>query len=244
MAEAIAKASVQQSFAALVNGTMNAPMELQETISIQLATNNTGKNQLLKLIKEGHAPARVLKSRQVEERFLSGASEKQKSAFDELTKNLPPISDEKQALIAQRTESYQSDSSQLGAGKTLFQQNCGICHSIGEEGGMIGPQLDGVGNWGLNALATKVLDPNRNISENFRTYSINLKNGQTMSGLFRREDGQVLIMADQSGKEFTIAKKDIDEQIPSNITLMPDHFGSSLSQPQFNGLMTYLLSLR
>ncbi|EPR71453.1 PVC-type heme-binding CxxCH protein [Cyclobacterium qasimii] len=244
MAEAIAKANSNQSLTALVDGIMNSPMELQEFISTQLATTNTGKNQLLKLIKEGHAPARVLKGIQVEERFLSGASEKQKAAFAELKENLPPISDEKQTLIVQRTKGYQNDSSQLVAGKTLFQQNCGICHRIGDDGGMIGPQLDGVGNWGLDALATKVLDPNRNISENFRTYTIKLNNGQTRSGLFRREDGPVVVMADQSGKEFTIAKKDIDEQTPSNMTLMPDHFGNSLSQSQFNGLMTYLLSLR
>jgi len=244
MAEAIAKAASSQSMEALENAIKGTPMELQEFISGQLATTDPGKNRLIKLIKEGHAPARVLKARQVEEIFLSGASEKQKSAFDELTKKLPPISDEKQALIVKRTEGYQNDPSQLSAGKTLFEQNCGMCHRIGDDGGMIGPQLDGVGNWGLNALATKVLDPNRNISENFRTYTINLKNGQTKSGLFRREDGQVLVMADQSGKEFTIAKKDINEQIPSNMTLMPDHFGKVLNQSQFNGLMTYLLSLR
>ena len=143
-----------------------------------------------------------------------------------------------------RTENYQNNPSQVGQGKSLFEQNCGMCHKIGNDGGMIGPQLDGVGNWGLNALATKVLDPNRNISENFRTYTINLKNGQTRSGLFRREDGQVLVMADQSGEEFTIAKKDISQQLPSNMTLMPDHFGNVLDQSQFNNLMTYLLSLR
>lgn len=132
---------------------------------------------------------------------------KTKLAYEQLTMNLPPISSEKQALIEQRTEAFQSNPEHLVAGKTLFKENCGICHRVGDEGGMIGPQLDGVGNWGVQALATKVLDPNRNISENFRTYTIHLKDGQTKSGLFRREDEQVLVMADQSGTEFTIFKK-------------------------------------
>lgn len=52
-------------------------MELQEHISAQLSISGKGKNQLLKLIQEGYAPARVLKARQVEERFLTGANEKQ-----------------------------------------------------------------------------------------------------------------------------------------------------------------------
>jgi putative heme-binding domain-containing protein len=244
IAEAIAKPGSDQSIHALAKGVKNIPMEIQKTIAAQLATSNEGKTRLVKLIKEGHAPARVLKDRRVEERFLSGADEKQKMTFNELTENLPPIDEEKQALIVLRTENYQSNPSQVGTGKLLFRQNCGMCHKIADDGGMIGPQLDGVGNWGLNALATKVLDPNRNISENFRTYTINLKNGQTKTGLFRREDGQVLVMADQSGEEFTVAKKDISQQVPSNMTLMPDHFGNVLDQSQFNNLMTYLLSLR
>ena len=244
IALAIAKAGSEQSSSLLAKNIKDTPVELQETISEQLATSNSGKEKLLKLIRDGNATARILKARKVEERFHSGASEKQRLAFDELTKNLPPISEEKQALIIERTKAYSKDPAQLDVGKTLFQQNCGICHRIGDDGGMIGPQLDGVGNWGLNALATKVLDPNRNISENFRTYTIKLKSGQAKSGLFRREDGQVLVMADQSGKEFTIPKKDILEQVPSKMTLMPDHFGNVLNQSQFNGLMTYLLSLR
>lgn len=244
IAEAIGKSTSDRALDALGNGLKNTPMELQEHIAAQLSTSGKGKSRLLKLIKEGHAPARVLKARQVEERFLSGANEAQKSTYEELTMNLPPISDEKQALIVQRTEAFKNDPEQLVAGKALFEENCGICHRVGEKGGMIGPQLDGVGNWGVEALATKVLDPNRNISENFRTYTIHLKDGQTKSGLFRREDGQVLVMADQSGNEFTIPKKDIEKQTPSTLTLMPDHFGSTFDQSQFNGLMTYLLNLR
>ncbi|MBI0400506.1 PVC-type heme-binding CxxCH protein [Cyclobacterium marinum] len=244
IAEAIGKSTSDHALTALGNGLKNTPMELQEHISAQLSISGKGKNQLLKLIQEGYAPARVLKARQVEERFLTGANEKQKLAYEQLTMNLPPISSEKQALIEQRTEAFQSNPEHLVAGKTLFKENCGICHRVGDEGGMIGPQLDGVGNWGVQALATKVLDPNRNISENFRTYTIHLKDGQTKSGLFRREDEQVLVMADQSGTEFTIFKKDIEKQAPSNLTLMPDHFGTTLDQSQFNGLMTYLLNLR
>jgi putative heme-binding domain-containing protein len=219
-------------------------MELQEHIAAQLSISEKGKSRLLKLIKEGHAPARVLKARQVEERFLSGANGAQKTIYEKLTLNLPAISDEKQNLIVQRTQAYQNNPKQLLAGKALFEENCGICHRVGDKGGMIGPQLDGVGNWGVEALATKVLDPNRNISENFRTYTIQLKDGQSKSGLFRREDEQVLVMADQSGKEFTISKIDIEKQTASTLTLMPDHFGSTFDQSQFNSLMTYLLNLR
>jgi putative heme-binding domain-containing protein len=109
---------------------------------------------------------------------------------------------------------------------------------------LIGPQLDGVGNWGKTALATKILDPNRNISENFRTYNISLKSGQTVSGLYRREEGQVLILANQAGEEFSISQLDIKEMTASKFTLMPDNFHTVLSKEEFDDLLVYLLNIK
>lgn len=229
---------------ALGEGIRNAPIELQETIAALLAEENEGKNRLVRHIREGMAPARILQNRNVEENFLSGANTEQREAFQVLTENLLPISQERERLIAKRVDNFEQSEAQVLTGRTLYEQHCSMCHRIEEGGGMIGPQLDGIGNWGLSALATKVLDPNRNISENFRTYTLKLKNGQTRSGLFRREEGQVVVMADQSGQEFTVSKNDIAEQTASTITLMPDYFSTTLNQEQFNDLMNYLLSLR
>ncbi|WP_291371064.1 PVC-type heme-binding CxxCH protein [Cyclobacterium sp.] len=234
----------QQTREILGEGMNNAPQELQETIAALLATNREGKSDLIAIIRAGKAPARILKQRTVEENFLANASEVQLEAFQLLTENLLPISEERQQLIAERVENFEQGNGQVLSGRTLYEQHCSMCHRIEEGGAMIGPQLDGIGNWGLTALATKVLDPNRNISENFRTYTLKLKNGQTRSGLFRREEGQVIVMADQSGQEFSVPKNDIAEQTASTITLMPDYFSTTLNQEQFNDLMNYLLSLR
>ncbi|MDQ3534007.1 MAG: c-type cytochrome, partial [Bacteroidota bacterium] len=129
-------------------------------------------------------------------------------------------------------------------GREVFVQNCSSCHKIGSEGGSIGPQLDGIGKWGPHALAEKVLDPNRNISENFRTYTIKLKDGKVITGLYRRDEGEVKIFADISGKEFSVPKNQIEEQKASKYTLMPDHFGEVLKGQEFNNLLAYLLSLK
>jgi putative heme-binding domain-containing protein len=126
----------------------------------------------------------------------------------------------------------------------VFRQNCSTCHSIGNEGGAIGPQLDGVGKWGPRALAEKILDPNRNVSESFRNYTVTLKDGKVLSGLLRREEGEVIVFADLAGKEFSVPKANIAQQKESRYTLMPDHFGNILSQKEFNALVKYLLSLQ
>jgi putative heme-binding domain-containing protein len=228
----------------LGEGLRNAPTELQETISMELVKSAEGKSQLIAFIKKGYAPARLLKNRTVEENLLANISPNQQKEFEALTANLVPISEERQKLIEERLAEFTPDSKSFADGAVIFEQNCSSCHQIDKKGGLIGPQLDGVGNWGKTALATKILDPNRNITENFRTYNIALNNGQTVSGLFRREEGQTVVLADQTGKEFSVSKPDIKEMTPSKYTLMPDNFNTELSKEEFDALLTYLLNTK
>src|SRR3546814_13584991 len=102
-------------------------------------------------------------------------------------------------------------------GEKLFTQNCSPVQQIEGEGGMIRPQLTGIGNWGASVLAEKILDPNRNVSASFRNYIIRTKDGRTLTGLFRREEGATVIFADVTGKEFTLSKADIAGQEVSEI---------------------------
>ena len=166
--------------------------------------------------------------------------------FEAITASLEPISKERQTLIDTWLIGFNgiTEPLSLDSGKMVFSQNCSTCHTIQNEGGTIGPQLDGVGKWGPRALAEKILDPNRNVSEAFRNYTITLKDGKVLSGLFRREEGEVIVFADMSGKEFSVPKNTIAEQKISKYTLMPDHFGNVLSQEEFNALLKYLLGLQ
>ena len=109
---------------------------------------------------------------------------------------------------------------------------------------MIGPQLDGVGNRGLERLLEDVLDPNRNVDVAFRTHTIALKDGDVISGLPRREEGELLVLADATGKEISVPKKNIESRRESELSLMPENFGEILSSDDFDNLMAFLLSQR
>ncbi|WP_304516328.1 PVC-type heme-binding CxxCH protein [Cecembia rubra] len=227
---------------ALARGLKNAPPELQESIAATLSKNSRGKTVLLEQIQSGNASARILTAGSVQESFLSGISPAQKQQFQRLTENLVPVSEERQQLIDKRLASFEPNNEMLISGGKVYEQHCGLCHQMDNKGGLIGPQLDGVGNWGKVALATKILDPNRNITENFRTYNIAMKNGQSNSGLFRRDQGQTIVFANQVGEEFAISKAEMKEMAPSKFTLMPDNFHAVLSEEEFKALLSYLLS--
>jgi putative heme-binding domain-containing protein len=224
----------------------NAPPDLQSAIVMSLAASPEGKNIIFRKVKNGELLPRTLIQPKVEERIMLNISPRQQQELKAITAKLEPISTERQTVIDTRLIAFNSltEPVSLDSGKMVFRQNCSVCHAIGAEGGAIGPQLDGVGKWGPRALAEKIIDPNRNVSEAFRNYTITLKDGKVMSGLFRREEGEVIVFADITGKEFSVAKNEIAEQKVSKYTLMPDQFGNVLSQEDFNALVKYLLSLQ
>ena len=223
-----------------------APPDLQAAIVMALANTPEGKNIVFQQVRSGNIFARTLVEAKVEERMLMSITPKQKAEYESLISTLEPVSKEKEALIANRLKSFTASkaSTAIDSGRITFMQNCSPCHRIGSQGGLIGPNLDGVNKWGAQALAEKILDPNRNIAENFRTYTIKLKDGKVMTGLYRREAGEVTVFADISGQEFSVPKKNIAERTPSKYTLMPDHFGQVLTQNDFNALLNYLLNLK
>ena len=234
----------------VVNGLLadikTVPPDLQVLMATTLAGSRSGVDILFEKVRKGELFPRTLVQPKVEERIMLNINPKQRETFAKLTAGLENIDKEKQALIAGRITdfSYAKPQPSAAVGRTIFVRNCATCHSVGEEGGSIGPQLDGVGKWGHVALIEKVLDPNRNVSESFRNYTIKLKDGKTLSGLYRREEGALIVFADMSGKEFTVAKDDIAQRTVSKYTLMPDQFNTIIPPEDFNSLIAYLLTIK
>ncbi|MPY89025.1 MAG: c-type cytochrome [Luteitalea sp.] len=235
----------------------SVPPGLQGDIVRALATTREGKAIIFKKVREGDIFPRTLLEPQTAERILANISETEQKEYDRLTANVEPVSADKDRLLWKRLDGFRQVSGDgenqgepsgqdalVSAGEPVFGQHCSPCHQANGKGGLIGPQLTGIGNWGATALAEKVLDPNRNVSEAFRTYTITTKDKKVLSGLFRRDEGGSVVFADGTGKEFAVAKSNIAEQRAAEFSVMPDSFGNALSQEQFNALLAYLLSLQ
>jgi len=228
----------------LLGGITNVPADLEAAIVTALAGTPDGKSIIFDKVRRGEFHTRTLIDPRVAERMMVNITTGQQEVLKKLVSNVEPISVERQALIDKRIAAFklaETTSAQAASGEAVFSKNCGVCHRSMTESG-IGPQLHGIGKRGAEAIAEKILDPNRNISEAFRNYTIKLRDGKVLTGLYRREQGEVLVFGDLSGKEFSVAKHDIAEQSASRYTIMPDYFGSTLSQEEFNNLLTYLLN--
>jgi putative heme-binding domain-containing protein len=150
------------------------------------------------------------------------------------------------AVIEKRLAGYQAAKANgqlnLAVGEQLFNTICIACHQLGGKGANIGPSLDGVKNRGPERLCEDILDPNRAVDPAFRLHVITLKDQSSVSGMFRREEGAALVIADPSGQERSIPKSDIAKREESALSLMPAGLADALPEEGFYNLLGWLMT--
>ena len=227
---------------ALIDQLATAPEMLAAVVARVLADSNDGVELLLSAVELGKATPRLLRDGGVSARLRA----KQQSSIDErvahLTEGLPPADEQVANLIRSRRELLSQRGSDATAGKKIFAKSCATCHRIGGDGAKVGPNLDGIGVRGIDRLLEDVLDPNRNVDQAFRTTQIVTLDGRVIVGLVLREEGQVIVLADQQGKEARVQADEIDERRVSNVSLMPTNATEPLTEAEFADLFAYLLS--
>lgn len=228
---------------ALVEQLKNSAAQQQAEIALALGQNQEGVEALLNAVDQGKASPRVLqdpKWQQQTEAIVQSGDLRDRIA--KLTSNLPPASAQEQANIQKFLELHVSSRASLEAGAKSFEKRCAACHKIGDQGNLIGPQLDGIGNRPVVRIVEDVLAPSRNVDAAFKTVLIQTIDGQVISGLPRREEGEVLVLANAEGKEVRIPKDDIELRKDSPLSLMPNNFGEQIPQAELHGLIRFLES--
>jgi putative heme-binding domain-containing protein len=220
------------------------PTRLQTTLADTLAGDAPGAALLLTLIESGHATPRLLLAPALKNKLTALSDARLNARATDITAKLPPADAILDTLIIERRRAFARAATSSERGQAVYIKHCAACHKIADKGALVGPQLDGIGNRGLDRLLEDVLDPNRNVDVAFRTTTLRLIDGRVLSGLIRREEGNQIILADPQGKEFSIPKADIDEQQKTSLSLMPANVGEITTPDEFADLMAYLLNQR
>lgn len=145
------------------------------------------------------------------------------------------------ALIAERVASTKPVEADPLRGMALFATHCGGCHRLAGEGGLIGPQLDGVGTRGLARLAEDILDPNRNVDAHFRLTVLTKKDGSAIGGFVAGDRGEIIHLLDAAGRSHRVRKSEVTKTDVSAHSLMPANFGEILKPEEFRDLAGWLM---
>jgi len=128
-------------------------------------------------------------------------------------------------------------------GKKQFADRCAICHKLGDQGKVVGPQLEGVGARGAARLSEDILWPDRNVDEAFRMTILLLESGESVSGLVSDRTAESLLLTDQTGKQRRILLSEIEQEKRSKLSLMPGNFDELMTDSEFASLIGFLRSV-
>jgi putative heme-binding domain-containing protein len=228
----------------LLKGLASAPAKLQGAIAQALAGSREGAERLLDAVGSGKASARLLQESAVRQRLEQAQVPDLPKRLAKLTRGLPSANEKLQALINERSAGFAKARTNPALGAQVFEKNCAVCHQVANKGAKYAPQLDGVGLRGPDRLLEDILDPSRNVDQAFRATTLTLKEGQVVSGLLTREEGEVLVLVDAQGKEQRIPRDAVESRIVSQLSPMPANFGEQMSEPELYNLLAFLLRQR
>jgi putative heme-binding domain-containing protein len=230
------------SGAALVGAFKTAPARLQSVLAGALAANTANADLLLAAAADGRVPARLLQERALRDKLAAAKVPDFETRLAKLTKDLPAADEARLKLLDQRRKDFARAQVAADRGAAVFEKNCAACHQIDGKGALVGPQLDGVGARGVERIIEDILDPNRNVDTAFRTTMFIMKDDDVASGLLRREEGELVIYAEATGKEQSLKKNQIKERRQSELSLMPDNFAETIPANEFHDLIAFLLT--
>ncbi len=128
----------------------------------------------------------------------------------------------------------------LENGTAMYKKHCMLCHKHGELGIAIGPNLTGMAVHPKEEILVNVLDPNRSVESNFRTYQMLTVDGAVLTGMLVGESANSLRLIDTQGKEKLVLREDIEQMNSSAKSLMPEGFEGQISQQEMADLLAFL----
>lgn len=128
------------------------------------------------------------------------------------------------------------------AGKKLFMENCGVCHKLFTKGGEIGPDLTVYQRNDLPNLLLNIVNPNAEIREGYESFSVETKDGRSLTGFRADQDAQVVVLRTPDGQTVPLPRSEIASMEPAGTSLMPEGLLADLSDQQVRDLFAYLRS--
>lgn len=130
-------------------------------------------------------------------------------------------------------------------GQKLFATaSCDKCHRFNQVGGTSGPDITGVAKRNSRvAILREILEPSYRIMENYESYQVVTTTGRMHHGDIVRQNTQTLwLSTDPNDPEqlLEIPLADVEEMIPSTVSIMPTGLLDTLTKQEIFDLLAYI----
>jgi putative membrane-bound dehydrogenase-like protein len=130
-----------------------------------------------------------------------------------------------------------------GGGRKVFfgqKAGCSSCHTIGSEGGDVGPDLTAVGaiRSGIDLLEA-VVYPSASFVPGHEVYHVTTAT-EVYTGVLGENSGDAVVVVSGPNDRVRVSKKEIVSMLPSSVSLMPDGFADNLTHTEMADLLAFL----
>ncbi len=117
---------------------------------------------------------------------------------------------------------------------------CFSCHTIGQEGGHVGPDLTGIGAIRSgDDLLEAIVFPSASFVPGHEVYNVDTET-ERIAGVIRSQSKEAIVLVTGPNGEARIPRSRIRKIERSNVSLMPEGFDTTLSKSEFADLLAFL----
>ena len=132
-------------------------------------------------------------------------------------------------------------------GRKMFAAGgCFACHRFANEGGMTGPDLTGAGGrYSPHDLLEQIIDPSKEINEQFVPVIVKMKNGDIVTGVVVNMNGErVSVNTDMfdPNQRVNVNRPQVESIEPSKVSPMPPGLLNLMQKDEVMDLLAYILS--
>ena len=238
--QAIGRIGSAASTSALISHLAKLPADVQPAAIEALTDRADSATELLGLVRDGKVPSTLINANQAQKML----SLKSKPLADLVTKYWGVVRTERDParveLIARMRNELRTSSGDPVAGRVVFKKLCAQCHKMYGEGAEVGPDITRNGRASFEQLLSNVFDPSLVIGSAYQGLTVVTKEGRVVSGLPAEDSPQRVVLKVQGDKQEIIARSDIDEVVPSKLSLMPEGIEKQLQPQELHDLFAFI----
>ena len=133
-------------------------------------------------------------------------------------------------------------------GQAVFNNTrtaCSSCHAIGYQGGKSGPDLTKIGQVRTRRdLLESIIFPSASFVRGHEPVVVVTKSGDLHHGVISEDGREEILLVTGPDTEVRVARSEISEIRPSNVSVMPAGVEEQLNQKELASLLTFLANTR
>ena len=204
-----------------------------------LASRPHWSMRLLDAIQAGKVK-RVQVPHNVAESLRASRDQKVAELASRLLPKQEPVSTEFQKRIDEIAAALERGPGDPYAGEAAYMLRCAACHRLFFKGGNVGPDLTTYQRDDLGTMLLSIVNPNAEIREGYQYYTVETKDGRTLSGFFVDRDNQVTVLRGLDGENVTLRASEILNLQPMGRSLMPEGLLEGMSEQELRDFFAYM----